>query len=395
MESTEKIEKKKTTSLAWSVIFLHTFNHVISGTMPMLYPAMMNEFNITYAQLGLIRSASTFTQGFPQLFVGYFKRWFNGRMLVALGNLIYSTMNIAASLTNGFLSFLGLRVIGGLGSSTQHPIGVSLITAGSDPSQRSKIFGLNLSLARFTGTTTPIITAFLLPIIGWRSTLSIFCLPALFLSLYMIFFIKDTSSTDYKTKDGLNLVKLREQLKNRNVLSISLIRSGMAFRMGVTSFLPLYFINILGFSPNKSGVLYSILRFGSIFGPFVWGLLANKVNRKALIIGIMSSSAIGFLMLNWVNDFWALSILLFNIGLMVQTVVVQSVLSESVSRSELDQVFGLYFTLGYTVSSFASILFGYIVEIYGFNIGFMYVTAVTLVSMMPAFFIKEPRNKEY
>jgi dipeptide/tripeptide permease len=55
----------------------------------------------------------------------------------------------------------------------------------------------------------------------------------------------------------------------------------------------------------------------------------------------------------------------------------------------LDQVFGLFYTLGFTLGSFSSLIFGYVVETYGFNLAFSYIAAVTSVSIIPAFLIKE------
>jgi sugar phosphate permease len=166
----------------------------------------------------------------------------------------------------------------------------------------------------------------------------------------------------------------------------------MAFRMGVRTFLPLYFIDILGFSAEQSSILYSILLFGGVLGPFVWGWLSDRLNRKPLIIGIMAASSLGYFMLNYVTGFWPLAVLLFVIGFLVQTVIVQSVLSESVDKTQLDQIFGLYFTIGFTIASFSSVIFGYIVEFFSFNLGFTYIAAITGISLIPAFFIREPRQ---
>ncbi|MFH0850540.1 MAG: hypothetical protein V1924_06345, partial [Candidatus Bathyarchaeota archaeon] len=92
-----------------------------------------------------------------------------------------------------------------------------------------------------------------------------------------------------------------------------------------------------------------------------------------------------------VTDLWLLAAVLFLTGFMVQTVIVQSVLSDSVERSQLDQIFGLYFTIGFTLASVSSVVFGYIIELFGFGWGFTYISAVTIVSLVPAFFITEPR----
>lgn len=392
---TEKEHPERSSKpLVYSVIFLHMLNHVISGAMPMLYPDLMDEFKLSYGQLGLVRSVAGLSAGFPQLFVGLFRRWFSGRVIVSIGNIINSVMNIAIASGNGFLQFLGFSVIAGVGSSVQHPIGASIVSNGSDPSDRGKMLGLNQSIPSIAFTFTPLITAYMLTRMGWRTTLGILSVPALLLSLFILFFVKGGSDVEGKTRDALNWSSLKESLRNKNVLSISLLRSVMAFRMGVRTFLPLYFIDILGFTSERSSLLYSILLGGGVLGPFFWGWVSDRMDRKPLIIGIMVFSAAGYFMLNFVTSFWGLAALLFFIGFMVQTVIVQSVLSDSVERTQLDQIFGLYFTIGFTIASFSSAIFGYIVEIFGFGVGFSYIAAVSALSLIPAFFIKEPRNTE-
>ena len=392
--TTENEEDTQSTPLVWSVIILHMLNHVISGSMPMLYPDIMDEFNISYSQLGLMRSASTFAAGFPQMFVGFFRRWFSGRVLVGVGNLVNALMNMLAAFSRGFLQFFGLSVLGGVGSSAQHPVGASIISSATETSNRGRMLGLNQAIPSLAFSFTPLIAAYLLTKMGWRSALGILSVPALLLSIVLIVFVRGASSVEATTSDALNFSKLRESLKNRNVLSISLLRSVMAFRMGVRTFLPLYFIDVLGFTSETSSVLYSIMLFGGVLGPFFWGSLSDRVNRKPLIIGIMVASIVGYYLLNYVTGFWPLAVLLFLIGFLVQTVIVQSVLSDSVKRDQLDQIFGFYFTIGFTIASFSSIIFGYIIELYGFNWGFTYIAAVTGVSLLPAFYIQEPRNSQ-
>ncbi|MCW4050764.1 MAG: MFS transporter [Candidatus Bathyarchaeota archaeon] len=391
-EHTTEEQQQGSNVLVGSVIILHMLNHVISGAMPMLYPDIMDEFSLSYSQLGLIRSAGTFAAGFPQMFVGFFRRWFSGRILVGVGNLINSVMTLLAALSNGFFQFFGFRVLAGIGGSTQHPIGASIVSAATEDSKRGRMLGLNQSIPSLAFTFTPLIAAYMLTRMGWRSTLGILTIPALTLSLIMTFFMKGSASDEATTKDALNFDKLRESLKNRNVLSISLLRSVMAFRMGVRTFLPLYFIDILGFTSERSSVLYSVMLFGGVLGPFFWGSMADRMNRKTLIIGIMVVSSVGYFTLNYVTGFWSLAALLFIIGFMVQTVIVQSVLSDSVERSQLDQIFGLYFTIGFTIASFSSVIFGYIIEFYGFNWGFTYIAAVSVISLLPALFIEETRK---
>jgi sugar phosphate permease len=390
----EEKKDEKSTLMIWIAIILHMLNHMISGAMPMLYPEIMAEFSLSYSQLGLLRSANTFVTGFPQMFVGLLRRWTSGRVLLGVGNLINAVMNILAGMSRGFIQFFGFRLLAGVGSSPQHPVGASLVTSATDPSKRGRMLGLNQSIPSLAFTFTPLITAYLLTRMGWRPALALLSMPALVFSLILLFIVKGSSSTEARSRDALSWTRLREAMKNRNVLSISALRSVMAFRMGVRTFLPLYFIDILGFTAEKSGLLYSIMLSGGVLGPFFWGNVSDRMNRKPLIIGVTAVSGLGYFLLNHVTGFWALAALLFGIGFMVQTVVVQSVLSESVERTQLDQIFGFYFTIGFTIASFSSAIFGYIVEFYGFNWGFTYIATMTVVSLIPALFIQEPRKKD-
>lgn len=389
-EVREKPESSK--PLVYSVILLHMLNHVISGAMPIIYPDLMDEFKIGYGQLGLVRSVAGFSAGFPQLFVGFFRRWFSGRVIVSVGNIVNSVMNMAIAAGSGFLQFLGFSVAAGVGSSVQHPIGASIVSNGSDPSDRGRMLGLNQSIPSIAFTFTPLVTAYMLTRMGWRPTLGILSVPALLLSLFILFFVRGGSDVEGKTRDALDWGSLKESLRNRNVLSISLLRSIEAFGMGVRTFLPLYFIDVLGLTSERSSLLYSVLLGGGVIGPVFWGWLSDRVNRKPLIIGIITCRVIGYFMLNVVFSYLGLIVLLFFIGFMAETVIIQSVLSDSVDRRQLDQTFGLYFTIGFTISSFSSAIFGYIVEIYSFYTGFIYIAAMIAISMVPAFFIQEPRN---
>lgn len=373
------------------VIVLHALNHLIGGALPVLYPSIMGEFGLSYVQLGLLRSASSFAAGFPQMFVGALRKWLSGRVLIGLGNLVNSILNMLAGYVGGFYQFLALRVLGSIGSSPQHPVGSSMLTTNTDPSWRGRIFGLNLAVPTLASTLSPLIAAWLLVSLGWRASLSVLAMPALFASVVMLLLVREGGDTDVGSR-AFSLGELLDALRNRNVLAISAVRTVMAFRMGVRAFVPLYFINALGLAAGLSSTLYSVMIFGGVIGPFFWGYLSDRMARKPLVVGLLACQCALFYTFQMVREVALLVPLLFLIGFMAQTVVMQSILADSVDRSQLDPVFGFYYTLGFTLGSISSIIFAYIVETLGFNYGFTYIAAVTGISILPALFIREKKE---
>ena len=373
------------------IIFLHSLSHLIWGALPVLYPEILDEFELSYVQLGFLQTITLFASGFPQIFVGYLRKWFSGRTLIGFGNAINAFFNIIASFVGGFWQFLSCRLLAGLGGSTQHPVGTSVLTTNTDPSWRGRIFGLNLAVPMLASTLAPILAAGLMVNVGWRTTLFIIALPALITSALMLIFVEEKAEAASRERI-FSFRSLLRALRNRNVMAISTLRSLMAFRMGVRAFIPLYLIEMLSMSVGLSSTLYSLMIFGGVVGPFFWGYLSDRMQRKPIIMVILSLQCILFYGLNLVSDTQPLSIMLFLIGFMAQTVVMQSMLADSITKEHLDQIFGFYYTLGFTLGSASSITFAYIVETFGFNQGFTYIAAVTAVSLIPAFFIKETRG---
>jgi MFS family permease len=325
------------------------------------------------------------------MFVGILRQWFSGRTLIGVGNVIFSVLNILSGRVGSFQQFIALRVLGGIGGSSQHPVGTSMLTTYTNPSWRGRVFGLNMAVPMLASALSPLLAAWLLVALGWRTTLSVMAAPVLVASLLMLLFMKEPADADAQSR-AFSMSGLLRALRIRNVLAISALRTVMAFRMGVRAFIPLYFINVLGLAAGLSSTLYSVMIFGGVVGPFFWGYLSDRMPRKPLVIGILALQCCLYYSLQLVKGVVLLAPLLFLIGFMAQTVIMQSILADSIDRTQLDPVFGFYYTLGFTLGSVSSVIFAYVVEVLGFDYGFTYIAAVTAVSIIPALFIKETKT---
>jgi len=386
-------EPKTSYRLLAIVVISHAMNHLQTSVMSILFPSIMEEFQLGYIQIGLIRTASSFTTGFPQLFISFLRRRFLGKVLLGVGNILLSVMNMISGLAGNFNQFIFCRVVGGIGGSPQHPISASLLVKNFPLKQRGKVLGFNIAGASLASTFAPLIGAALLVSLGWRSTIFICAVPTFFVGLTFILFVKEAWETNDRAKDAplLGGAFLRA-MRDRNVLAISVVRTIFAFRMGVRAFIPIYLINVLIMDITQASLLFSMMLLGGIIGSFMWGYVSDRVSRKSILILVFACASVLFYILTFLRGALLLAIVLFLIGLMTQGAVVQGLLAEVADPTLLDEIFGFYFTLGFTVGSISSVLFGYIVETLGFTSAFTYVSLVTAISIIPTLFISEKRR---
>lgn len=67
----------------------HVVNHVYFGLFPVVYPSIVQEFNLTYVELSMISATYSIVGGFMQLFFGVLCRYRSRRFLLALGNMLW------------------------------------------------------------------------------------------------------------------------------------------------------------------------------------------------------------------------------------------------------------------------------------------------------------------
>jgi MFS family permease len=161
------------------------------------------------------------------------------------------------------------------------------------------------------------------------------------------------------------------------------------FRLGALSFIPTYLVKEVGFDLQTSASLYMLLLIGSAIGSILWGVVSDRLGKKRVIIGALGVSAPMVYILPLPNSIYPLAILLFTLGLTYQTVspLVQALAADFTKPEDIDQVFGIFYTIAFTLGLVGPLMFGYITDLFDFKAAFTYVAAVTLIAIIPALLI--------
>jgi len=375
------------------IVAAHGLNHTYSTMVPILYPAIQREFNLTYAQVGLLATGYSLALGLPQFAVGILRNKVRGKVLLGFGMFWQSFMNIMAGFAGSFSQLVGLRTLAGLGASPQHPVGSSMIADRSDKDRLGRMMGTNITGANLGTVIAPPLATLLLMTYGWRSTLMAFAVPGLLLGAIIPMLIYEKSPPNATTDNAVSRKSLNA-FRNRQLLFVTLIETVVSLRFGVFGFIPTYFVDGRGMATAEASNLYTILLVGSVIGPFLWGSLSDRLGKRETMTIIMAISTVLVLALPTVTNMMPLMAVLFLLGLTFQSVspITQSMVARLTDEQTRSLVYGVYFTISFGIGSIGPWIFGYITDTWGFFLAFVYVAIVTIIAALCA--IRIPRENQ-
>src|SRR5258707_236504 len=97
-----------------------------------MLPLWQAEFGLDYAALGVLRGVFVGAMASLQIPAGFASEKLGAALVLGLGTALAGLGYCLAGLSSGFALLLGPVFIGGLGATTQHPIGSALFAGGAD-----------------------------------------------------------------------------------------------------------------------------------------------------------------------------------------------------------------------------------------------------------------------
>jgi len=147
---------------------IHFLHDGCSDLLYVLFPVWAREFSLSFAQVGLLRAGYSGALALFQVPAGYLAdRWGEPRILAA-GTFITAVGFFYIGTAGGFVPLLVFLMIGGLGSSTQHPLSSSLVSRAYEGGRRRVAIGTYNFSGDLGKVTWPACVAFVTAWAGWR-----------------------------------------------------------------------------------------------------------------------------------------------------------------------------------------------------------------------------------
>ena len=378
----------------------HAVNHAQAAVLPLVYLAIIPEFQLSVATIAFLSAAGNFSAGIVQLSYAVITRYVSRTAILTVGGLLFGTGMMAQALANGIGAFSVANIASRIGGSPQHPVGNALLAEQFPRHRRGFAISSHIAGGNLGTVAVPLLGAWLIAGIGWRWTVVLFGLPAIAIAIAIFFLVRE-SGADRAAARARSLRRAFGDIRrDRSVLLIYLssVLGGGGRGLGVLNILvPLYLSLVVRIDTTTVALMYTVLVFGSVPGPVIAGWLSDRLGRKPLIIGayVGGASALVLFVLAGSNLalLW-LAIALLGTFNFVESPQLQALLSDVTPPALRDASFALYFTLAFVSGSLWVLLYGVVIGVLGDPVGLPLSFAIMAAAFVAAALVVLPISLE-
>jgi MFS transporter, FSR family, fosmidomycin resistance protein len=371
----------------------HSLIHMQSALMPLVYIAVIDQFGLDEAAIGLFIGVTTAVAGVMQLSYGFLTRYIARPVLIGVGQLVFGVSLMLA----GFASSIGqlLAAISGarIGASPQHPVGNGILSDAFPPERRGFAISTHIAGGNVGTILVPFIGGALLATVGWNTTLLLFGIPPLVVGALVLWFVRE-DTTAYRRQaraSGSWAGQVRAVLGRSDlmrILAAALVSAGGRGLDIAAPFLLLYFRAELGIDDSTVLWLYALLLVGAVVGPVLAGILSDRYGRRRTLIWYYALSSVGILSVVLAGgNLLLLAPLLLPFGTAVfsEGPILQAFLADRAVGPLRDVAFSIYFTAAFGIGALWALVIGAIVAGPGYVTAFVvmaisYVAGAVLIS---------------
>jgi len=376
MTTAQKIDAKIVHDTSFAVLGAiglgHLLNDMMQSLIPAIYPNLKTQFNLSFAQIGLVTLAFQFTASLLQPAVGYYADIKPMPYSLALGMVSTLVGLVVLSMAPSYLIVLFAAVLVGLGSAVFHPEASRVARMASGGR-----YGLAQSVFQVGGNTgqaiSPLTAAVLVATYGQRSI--IWYAGAALLGIVVLFQV----GTWYK-HHGLARIKSHHHIKHPELsrkkvfwslmVLLALIFSKFFYLSSIGSYYTFYLIHTFGVSVQNAQVHLFFFLAAVAVGTLVGGPLGDKIGRKYVIWFSILGMLPFTLMLPYADLFWT-GILSVIIGLIMASAFPAIVVyAQELLPGRVGMISGLFFGLSFGLSAIGAAVLGALAD--ATSLGYVY-----------------------
>ncbi|WP_070096312.1 MFS transporter [Pseudomonas sp. NBRC 111139] len=345
----------------------HLINDLIQSVLPAIYPMLKANYDLSFAQIGMITLTFQITASLLQPWVGFFTDRRPTPNLLPLGTLCTLVGIVMLAFVGSFPMILLASALVGIGSSTFHPETSRIARLASGGR-----FGLAQSTFQVGGNTGSALG----PLLAAAIVIPFGQTHVAWFGLAGLFFLGVTLMLRGWYKEHLNQVKARKTVQathgiSRNRVIAALIVLGLLvfskyfYMASFTSYFTFYLIEKFGVSVASSQ-LHLFLFLGAVAaGTFFGGPIGDRIGRKAVIWFSILGVAPFTLALPYADLFWT-TVLSVVIGFILASAFSAIVVyAQELVPGSVGMIAGIFFGLMFGFGGIGAALLGYVADLRG------------------------------
>jgi MFS family permease len=350
----------------------HAINHAQAVLLPLIFVAIISEFGTGVETIAFLAATGAFLSGMVQLTYAGLTRIASRRHLLGLGGILFGGGFALQAFATSFLTFAVPNVASRIGGSPQHPVGNGLLAEQFPTDRRGFAISAHIAGGNVGTVVVAIIGAPLLAAVGWRGASIVFGLPAIFVAIAILLFVREAGTDRVAAKaSGTVRAAFGRILRDSDLrwLYLTSALGGGGRGLGVVNlFALIYMTQVLGLDSATSGLMYGALIVFSVPMPLVAGWLSDRIGRKPLIVGVYLGGALGFIVflaagssLLWL---WV-GIVLMGLFSFSESPQLQALLGDIAPPSSRDASYAVYFAMAFGVGSLWTAVYGVVIQAFG------------------------------
>ena len=384
-----KTARRATLGIAAGAHFLHD---AFSDALYVLFPIWAGEFQLTFAQVGVTRTAYTGAMALLQIPAGFLAERWGERSVLVIGTALTALGFLALGSAGDFAALVGLLAIAGAGSGAQHPLSSALVSKAYETGPRRAALGTyNFSgdLGKIAGSA---LMALVAAALGWRVATAASGAAGLASALGIFVALASLQQgravrVERETVDAAPGWGIRDARGFQALAAVGMIDN--ATRTALLTFLPFALI-AKGLRGPSIGAALALVFAGGAIGKVVCGFIAERagVIRTVVLTEVATAVGIGTIVVG--PRALALTVLLpLGIALNGTSSVLYATVADLVAPDRRSRAYGLYYTLAIGASALAPTAYGVVSDAVGVT-ATLTVAALLVLGAIPLCLVLRP-----
>ena len=256
--------------------FISTLLRAITATIS---PELVNEFNLSAGELGLLGGGYFLGFASVQIPLGYLLDLRGPRKVVSYFLSLTIIGLIIFAFAQNFLTLLVSRIIigVGVGACLMGPLTAYRIWYQDETQQRANSWMLMVGAIGMLSSSLPV--QFFLPLIGWRNIFLFLAFITLVCIILIIIFIPQWTSKSSQKNDEAKLSVVWQNQFFRSVIPMGFFSTGGLFAIQTLWAGP-WMIKVSGYTPEQSAKGLFLIYFFMLLSFLIWGYFVPKFSKN-------------------------------------------------------------------------------------------------------------------